>query len=243
MKKKIIAITQARTGSTRLPGKVLRTVGNKTLLETHIDRVRGSKLIDGIVLATTTKEADNAIATIGEVLGLQVYRGSETDVVDRYYQAAIQANADIIVRVTSDCPLVDSDLMDEIIKAHFHNGKDFTSNVIFRTFPDGMDVEVFDFSMLKRTWQESVSQPDREHVTHYMWKNSDLMGKDVCTAYNFVSGDGNDHSNIRLTLDYMEDFELFKRLIEELGTERTWQEYVYFLDENPDIKNLNLIKR
>lgn len=115
MKKRIIAITQARTGSVRLPGKVLMTVGNKTLLETHIARVRASKLIDGIVLATTNKEADDVIATIGEQLGLQVYRGSENDVVDRYYQAAKHANAEVIVRVTSDCPLVDADLMDEII--------------------------------------------------------------------------------------------------------------------------------
>jgi len=243
MKKRIIAITQARTGSVRLPGKVLMTVGNKTLLETHIARVRASKLIDGIVLATTNKEADDAIATIGEQLGLQVYRGSENDVLDRYYQAAKHANAEVIVRVTSDCPLVDADLMDEIIQAHLNHAKDFTSNVIFRTFPDGMDVEVFDFLMLKKTWEESVSQLDREHVTYYMWKNSDLMGKDVCTAYNVVSGDGKDHSNIRLTLDYIEDFNLFKILIEELGAERTWQEYVYYLSRNFELKNSNLINR
>lgn len=243
MKKRIIAITQARAGSTRLPGKVLRTIGGKTLLQIHIERVLSSKLIDGIVLATTNKEADDSIAEIGNALKLQVYRGSETDVVDRYYQAALQAKADVVVRITSDCPLLDAGLIDEIILAHLDNAKDFTSNVVFRTFPDGMDVEVFDFSMLERTWKESVSQPDREHVTYYMWKNSDLLGKDVCTAYNIVANDGEDYSEIRLTLDYIEDFNLFKRIIEEMGTDKSWQEYVRFLETNPDIKNLNSIKR
>lgn len=241
MKKKIVAITQARMGSTRLPGKVLKKVGDQTFLEIHINRVREAKLLDEIVLATTNLTHDDPIADMGTKMGLAVYRGSESDVLDRYYQAAISAGADIIVRVTSDCPLVDPGLMDLMIEVHLKYKKDFTSNVVFRTFPDGMDVEIFDFDILERTWKNATDKSDREHVTHYMWKNSSLLGYELFTSHNVVEPNGLDHSAIRLTLDYPADNELFKVLIDKLGTEKTWEEYVAFLLSNPDILKINII--
>ena len=228
-------------GSTRLPGKVLKTIADLTMLEIHLNRVLKAERVDQVVLATTDLTHDDGIAKIGEKMGLMVYRGSESDVLDRYYQAAKTAGADTIVRVTSDCPLIDPALIDFMINAHIDNKKDFTSNVVFRTYPDGMDVEIFDFTVLKRAWEESTTKADREHVTHYMWKNSDLLNCELFTAHNMTASDGSDYSDIRLTLDYPADYELFKILIEKLGIERSCEEYVAFLLANPDILRINSI--
>jgi len=239
MKKKIVAITQARMGSTRLPGKVLKIIDGLTMLEIHLNRVLKAGQVDQVVLATTDLAQDDGIAEIGKKMGLMVYRGSESDVLDRYYQAAIAAEADTIVRVTSDCPLVDPTLIDSMIKAHIENKKDFTSNVVFRTYPDGMDVEIFDFSVLKRAWKEATDKSDREHVTHYIWKNSDLLNCELFTSYNITASNGLNHSAIRLTLDYPADYDLFKILIDKLGIERSSEEYVGYLVANPDILKIN----
>lgn len=238
-KKKIIAITQARTGSTRLPRKVLLTINGQTLLQIHLDRVSKSKTIDEVIVATTDNDTDEPIMKVAQQLGYKCYRGSENDVLDRYYQAAKEANAEVVVRVTSDCPLVDPDLIDTIVNAHLIYGKDFTSNIVRRSFPNGMDVEVFSFQALYRAWKEASDITDKEHVTYYIWKNSDLMGKDIFTAYNVMTDNGNDYSAIRLTLDYQEDFELFEKTITEFGLSKTWLDYVNFLEANPNIKAIN----
>lgn len=230
-------------GSSRLPGKVLKKIANLTLLEIHLNRVLKADQVDQIVLATTDLAHDDGIAEIGEKMGLLVYRGSESDVLDRYYKAAIVAGADTIVRVTSDCPLIDPALIDSMIKAHTEHKKDFTSNVVFRTYPDGMDVEIFDFPVLKRTWDEATTKSDREHVTHYMWKNSDLLNCELFTAYNMIWSGGLDYSAIRLTLDYPVDYDMFKTLIEKFGIERSCEEYVNFLLANPDIQSINSLNQ
>ena len=238
-KKRIIAITQARTGSTRLPRKVLLTINGQTLLQIHLDRVSKSKTIDEVIVATTDKDTDEPIMKVAQQLGYKCYRGSENDVLDRYYQAAKEANAEVVVRVTSDCPLVDPDLIDTIVNAHLVYGTDFTSNIVKRSFPDGMDVEVFSFEALEKAWKEASDIADREHVTYYLWKNSDLMGKDIFTAYNVMTDNGNDYSAIRLTLDYQEDFEVFEKTITQFGLSKTWLDYVNFLEANPYIKAIN----
>lgn len=242
MNKKIVIITQARTGSTRLPGKVLKKISEKTLLEIHLSRILKSKLANTVVLATTSLEQDDPIVDIGEKVGVQIYRGSESDVLDRYYNAATEFGASIIVRVTSDCPLIDHVVIDEMIQAHITNKKNFTSNVVFRTFPDGLDVEIFDYDILKRAWEESSSKEDREHVTHYIWKNSDLLGYNFFTAYNLSQKNNINNSDIRLTLDFPNDFELFKIIIEELGYEKSYIDYVNFLMKNPEILKINSLK-
>lgn len=221
---KIVLITQARMGSTRLPGKVLKKVGNKTMLEVHLLRALRSKKVDEFILATTDQASDTSIADFGRSFGIKVYRGSEMDVLDRYYQAAKLANADIIVRITSDCPLIDPELIDELVQAHLDHKKDFTSNIITRTYPDGQDVEVFNFAALERAWKESAAQSDREHVTYYIWKNSDLEGGDFFSAFNIEHN--KDLSAIRMTLDYPHDFTQLSHLITTAGIDKNWEEYV-----------------
>jgi len=122
---KIVLITQARMGSTRLPGKVLKKAGDRSMLEIHLQRVMRSRKIHECILATTVEENDTVIADFGKSFGIKVFRGSEKDVLDRYYQAARFAEADIVVRVTSDCPLIDPELIDEVVQAHLDHKKDF----------------------------------------------------------------------------------------------------------------------
>ncbi len=237
--KKIIAITQARTGSTRLPNKVLMEVGGKSFLEIHLQRLSKSILIDEIVVATTNKDSDNVIALLCSKLGYSVYRGSEQDVLDRYYRAALFAKADIIVRITSDCPLVDANLIDFIIEEHFSNKNDFTSNIVNRTYPDGFDVEVFNFDVLKRAWEEANMPSDREHVTYYIWKNSNLLNGNKFTSLNINATNNQNFSHIRLTLDYPEDKVLLEKLIEIDGIEKSWYDYVDTLLKNPSLLEIN----
>ena len=237
--KKIVAITQARIGSIRLPGKVLKKIGDETLLDIHLNRVLGAKCIDELVLATTYHEKDDSIAKIGKQRGISTYRGSEEDVLDRYYQAAKSTGADIIIRITSDCPLIDPLVIDKILMEHLKHKKDFTSNIIARSYPDGMDVEIFNMNVLERAWKESTTKSDREHVTHYIWKNSDLQKKNLFTAHNVAAENNINHSDIRMTLDYLQDYEMFKKLIDILGTNRTWLEYAKFLKGNSVIRAIN----
>ncbi len=239
MKKKVVIITQARTGSTRLPAKVLKKIGQLTMLEIHLQRALLTKNADEVVLATTDDSKDDAIAEIGKKSGLCVYRGSETDVLDRYYQAAKMSNADVVVRITSDCPLNDAQLIDRLIQEHLTQEKDFTSNIVDRYFPDGLDIEIFNFEALEKAWKEAKEQKDREHVTYYIWQNSDLVGKSIFTAHNVITEDKTNYSDFRLTLDYPEDFQLFEKLITKLGTNRPWLDYVTFLQQHPEVRALN----
>jgi spore coat polysaccharide biosynthesis protein SpsF len=166
MGQKIICIIQARFNSTRLPGKVLLDLGGKTVLERVVERVSGSHLIDKIVVATTIREDDSRIAQLCSMKGICVYRGSEDDVLDRYYQAATTGRASHVVRITADCPLIDPEIIDRVIKTHLDNKADYTSNVLKETFPDGQDVEIFTFQALDRAWKEARLPSQREHVTH-----------------------------------------------------------------------------
>lgn len=232
-KNKVVLISQARMGSTRLPGKVQLKIGKKTILEIHLNRIRQARLIDEFVLATTSEIRDDILAQFGKQQGYTVYRGSENDVLDRYYQAAVSTNADIIVRVTSDCPLIDPELIDFAIQEHIHNKKDFTSNIIKRSYPDGMDIEIFSFSAIKDAWQNANKKDDREHVTYYIWKNSDLCGGNLFKAHNFEYE--KDYSNLRMTLDYENDFHLIKALVNRLGDKLKWKEYADFIIKNNEI--------
>jgi len=230
----ITIITQARTGSTRLPSKILKNIGEDNLLQIHLRRVKKSKLATKFIVATTINASDDIVQEIAIKEGFEVYRGSEHDVLDRYYQAAKKYKSDIIVRVTSDCPLVDSILIDQIIEAHILNKKDFTSNITKRTYPDGLDVEIFNFKVLEIAWLNATDKSDREHVTYYIWKNNNLFSK-----YEFVNEIN--YSNIRLTLDYIEDYQLFHTLILKLGYDKEWTEYVEYLYQNKHVLELNKI--
>lgn len=230
MEIKTILITQARSGSTRLPGKVLMDIGGKTLLQTHLDRLNKCKNVSEIIVATTIKDADDELCRKVLEWGYEVSRGSESDVLDRFYQAVKGKNADWIVRLTSDCPLIDPGLVDNIIDFVQKNGKDYGTNTLIENFPDGQDVEVFKFSALEEAWNNAQLLSEREHVTPYIRDNSDFKGGSLFTSINYPCE--SDFSKIRMTVDEIRDFELMEAVIKKLGTDKTWLEYTTFIIEN-----------
>ncbi len=239
---RVIAITQARTGSTRFPGKVLEKVNGVSLLELHLQRIRKSRKVNELILATTNKPEDDILGEIGRRVKVEVFRGSENDVLDRFYQAAVNKGADYIVRLTSDCPLIDGELIDKIVEYTINAELDYCSNTLDPTYPDGQDVEVIRFSALERAWKEAKLDSEREHVTPYVWKNSTYKGKTLFSSANFDEGRSFGHQ--RMTVDEVKDLELIKSLIADLGTEKTWLEYAEYLEGNSSIKKINeTIKR
>lgn len=206
---KIVAIIQARMTSTRLPGKVLMQVMNKPLLAYQLERVKSSKFIDEIVVATTLNDTDIPIVELCEQLSISCYRGSELDVLSRYYEAAIEYKADIIVRLTSDCPLIDPEIIDQVINYYLNNNYDYVSNTQVRSFPRGMDTEVFSLENLELAFSNGNKDYEREHVTPYFYLNKELfsIGQVIHEA---------DNSNFRLTVDTREDLELITILLKKL---------------------------
>ena len=154
----VVAIIQARLGSTRLPGKVLKKIQNKVVLDYVIDRLKTCKKIDEIVLAITTNKKDDVLEKYAKDKKINYIRGSEEDVLSRYYEAAKKYNADIIVRITSDCPLIDPKIVDEIITKHLENNADYTANIIERTYPRGLDTEVFNFNTLETSFKLGIEK-------------------------------------------------------------------------------------
>lgn len=234
---KVAAIIQARMGSTRLPGKILKTVNGKTLLEYQIERVRRAKLIDEIIIATTTKESDDSIVQLCQQLSIPYYRGSEDDVLSRYYEAAINNNVQVIVRLTSDCPIIDPEIIDQTIRAYIEsdNTVDYVSNTLERTFPRGLDTEVFPFNVLKEAFELSNEIIYREHVTSFIYSNPDKFKlKNVPSS--------RDYSEHRWTVDTEEDFILIKNILEALypvNKEFKLEDIIKLLNENPEWKEIN----
>ncbi|MBE6064837.1 glycosyltransferase family protein [Clostridium cochlearium] len=235
---KIVCIVQARVGSTRLPGKVLKKICGKTVLEHDIDRLRRIKNIDEIIIATTTLERDNDIVKECERLGVKCFRGSEEDVLSRYYYAAKENNADVVVRVTSDCPLIDPEVSEKIIQYYLDNKDkyDYVSNTIERTYPRGLDTEVFRLKALEKAFNESKIQRDREHVTPYIWDNSDIF------KLYYYKNDV-DYSELRWTLDTEEDFRLINRiyglLYPYMNSEFKFNDILNLYNDYPELKNIN----
>jgi spore coat polysaccharide biosynthesis protein SpsF len=233
----ILAITQARTGSTRLPNKVLKTINGETLLNIHIKRILKSRLIDQLVIATTIADEDAAIVTIAKQNNLPFYQGSVANVLDRFYQCAKAFNPTWVVRLTSDCPLIDPALIDTLIAYAINNDIDYCSNSLNPTFPDGIDIEVFRFSALEKAWNEAKLDSEKEHVTPYIYKNSTFNNQHVFQALNFSNPIS--YAHVRLTVDEPEDFEVVKIIIENLGTDKDWKTYADFYLANNKIQLLN----
>ncbi len=201
--KKTICIIQARTGSTRLPEKVLKKIHNKAILSHVIERVRKASKIDNIVIATTEKEQDKKIVELCLQENVLFFRGSEEDVLARYYYAAIQHNAEIVIRVTSDCPLIDPKLIDTVIDFYNSNDFDYVCIPIDDGMLRGLDCEVFSFTSLEKSFFEARERPSREHVTHYMYTNPD---KFVCGCLPLVEDFF--FPGKRVCVDTIEDFQL-----------------------------------
>ena len=234
---KILAITQARYGSSRLPGKILKTIGEKALLEIHLVRILQAKNITMLKIATTTEDGAEKIIEIGNRSRIKSYQGSVDDVLERFYKTALPENPDYVVRLTSDCPLIDPDIIDQVIDDCIKNDVDYCSNTITPTFPDGLDVEVFRFSALEKAYNEAHLKSDREHVTPYIWRNSNLKGGDIFTSFNVEYP--TDYSDLRMTVDTDKDFRLIEHLIKELGADKTWLGYVEFLNQHNEVRMIN----
>jgi len=206
---KIVAIIQARMTSTRLPGKVLMDIEGKPMLWHLIERLKRSKRLNGIILAIPDTKENDTLEKYAQNNNIRYFRGSEEDVLSRYYEAAKKFGVDIIVRITSDCPLIDPQIVDNIIEKHLRTGADYTSNAIKRTFPRGLDAEVFNFIVLETAHKEAKDQSDKEHVTLYIRNNSQI--------FNLADVMGDiDYSGMRWTVDEASDLdfvrEIYKRL-------------------------------
>jgi len=238
---KIVIVTQARIGSSRFPEKVLKKLGNTTLLDQHIYRLKKSKLASDILIATTFEDNSEKIIMIAKNNKVKYFQGSTTDVLDRFYQAVLPLNADFVVRVTSDCPLIDASLIDEVIKLVIDNDLDYGANILSEEFPDGQDVEVFKFSALKRAWNEATAISDREHVTPFIRKNSNFNGGTYFKAINLNAPANFNH--IRMTVDEPGDLETVEVLIKNLGIDAKWNDYANFIIQNNDLfKNQKIIR-
>jgi spore coat polysaccharide biosynthesis protein SpsF (cytidylyltransferase family) len=233
----ILALTQARLSSSRLPQKVLKTLGRNTVLGLHLKRLKESKLIDHLMLATTHEEGNEKLIKIASENNVESFQGSLNDVLDRFYQAAKIQKPDVIVRLTSDCPLVDAILVDQLIEAFSQSGVDYASNCFDPTFPDGFDAEVFTFKALERAWKDASLNSDREHVTPYIWRNSNLVGGTIFKGLSFKNNE--DLSRFRLTLDNSEDYLLLSQLVDKFGDDKDWKTYTEILISNPNLFTIN----
>ena len=233
----ILAIIQARMGSTRLPGKVLLPIiDGKGSLELMLERVSRSKTIDKIVVATTTNARDNPIEELCKRLSYACHRGSEDDVLDRYYEAAkAHGPADAIVRLTADCPLHDPEVIDAVVKEFQSKRPDYTSNVSPRTYPDGLDTEVFDWQALHDSWEVGKDQYFREHVTTFIRKHPDRFRIANVKALE-------DFSTHRWTLDRHEDLLFVKAVFQRFYKNNPafgMQEVLAFEEARPEIRRVN----
>ena len=206
-----LAIIQARLGSTRLPGKVLKKILGKTVLEHIVERLHYAEKIDQIIIATSILRENDPIEELARKKEIPCFRGSEDDVLNRFYQAALQYKGDIVVRVTGDCPLVDPFVVDKIIDYHLSHGGDYTSNTIKRTFPRGIVAEVFTFDVLKRLCQMELDPAYREHVTQYILHNPENF-----KINSFTQEEIPFDTNWRWVLDTQADYEFIQNIFSQL---------------------------
>lgn len=229
-----VAIIQARMGSTRLPGKVLLDLGGETVLARVVKRLSRASLVNEVMVATTDSAADDTIGRECERLDVRCFRGSENDVLDRYHQAARACAAEAIVRITSDCPLIDPELVDDTIRVFLEEHADYGSNVFPRTYPRGLDTEVFTAAALERAWRDAIEPHQREHVTPYFHEHPELFrlvsthGQTDCSAY-------------RWTLDTVEDLQLLRAIYSRLGNRDNfrWREALAVVEREPELAELN----
>lgn len=231
----IVAIIQARMGSTRLPGKVLVDLAGEPVLSRVVTRSQRAARIDETVVATTTEPADEPIVELCATGNWPWFRGSEDDVLDRYYQGAKERGADVVVRITSDCPLIDPSVVDDVVNELFEKAPvDYTSNTLApRTFPRGLDVEAMTFNTLERAWHEDTDLRSREHVTPYIYRHPGTFR--LTGVFSAV-----DYSWMRWTVDTSRDLAFVRRIYDHFGHDRfSWQDVLAVLESHPEWLELN----
>ena len=232
-------IIQARMTSTRLPGKVLKPLNLKTgetILESTVTRAKLTKGIDKVIVACTEESSDDAIETLGDKIGVPVFRGSENNVLDRYYQATVKYEFDPIIRITSDCPFIDPSVIFELIEFFKSGDYDYASNAINRTWPHGLDCEIFKFSALEKAVINSKTKEDLEHVTYHMYNNPESFSIGGITLPK-----GEDHSKVRITVDTKEDY-LLACALRDLLPERddySWRDIISVFENRPWLELIN----
>ena len=233
---KVVAIIQARIGSTRLPGKVLLDLAGKPMLARCVNRTRRAQTLDEVVVATTEQPTDEAIVRLCAERGCPCFRGSEDDVLDRYYRAAVEHQADVVVRITSDCPLIEPDIIDRVVQQFLdlQPEVDYACNTLpRRTFPRGLDTEVMRFDVLEQAWREDNNPAWREHVTPYIQRNPDLFR--IHGVVNEV-----DYSHIRWTVDTSEDLAFVRCIYNHFGHDRfSWREVLAVLGQHLEWLEIN----
>ena len=238
MSEKVVGIIQARMGSTRLPGKVLKKIKGKPMLQYTIESLRNCELLDQIIVATSNLRKDDAIEEFSEEVGVDLFRGSEKNVLSRYYHAAKENNADVVVRITGDCPLIDYQITDQVIQLYLDNKKevDFASNNLERTFPRGVDVSVFSFFALEMAYKNSTLKAEKEHVTPYITETH----IDEFKLINYEAQEEYRHPDIRITVDEKDDFKLVKKIVNKIENEPiTLDDVIELLTQNQELLKIN----
>ena len=239
-KRRVITIIQARVNSTRLPGKILLPTCGEPLLVRMVERVQMAECVETVVVATTTSDEDTAIVELCNQHHIEVYQGSKYDLLDRHYQIANRYRAEAIVKIPSDCPLIDPTVIDKVINYYFLNeGKfDYVSNLHPATYPDGNDVEIMSFSTLEKSWENAIAPMELEHTTPYIWERPDQF-----RIGNVTWETGFDFSmSHRWTIDYPEDYEFIRQVYEALYPSNKnfgIRDILRLLNEKPELSEIN----
>jgi spore coat polysaccharide biosynthesis protein SpsF len=237
---KIVVVVQARMSSSRLPGKVLFPILGESLLFRMIERLRRVKYPINIVVATSIDETDKIIEVVCQEKGIEFYRGQLHDLLDRHYQIGLLNEADAVIKIPADCPLIDPKIINKVIDFYLeHESKyDYISNLHPATYPDGNDVELMTFDALEQAWQEGRKPLELEHTTPYFWENPDKF-----RIANLSWESGLDYSmSHRFTIDYYEDYQFIKRVFEELypnNPEFSMEDILSLIDSKPNIYDIN----
>ncbi len=230
-----VAFIAARTGSERMPGKVLKELAGIPSIVHIFNILRETNSIDDFAVLTTSLGEDDAIEDICQKNSVKVFRGSVHDVLDRLRIAAEILKPERVIRVTGDDPLMDPEIIDRVIDEHYTGDFDYSSNMVTRTYPRGMDTEVIEYSALEKCWRNTSDKDDREHVTLYIRRHPGLF------KIHSVEKDGDSYSDLRLCLDTEEDYRLISKIYERLYKDRPikLEDVIELIENNPDLKKLN----
>lgn len=238
---KLLVVVQARTGSSRLPNKIFLPLANKPLLQRQLERIQAAQTPFELLVATTTDPSDDPVRILCRSLGIKCFSGHPTDLLDRHYQAAKQEKADAVVKIPSDCPLIDPAVIDRVLQAFLAHSEnvDFVSNLHPPTYPDGNDVEVMHFSVLETAWREAKKEYEREHTTPFIWDQPERF-----RLLNVVWETGLDYSKShRFTIDYKEDYDFIKAVYDALWTPEkpifSLGEILNLLQAKPELLRIN----
>lgn len=231
---KITAIIQARMGSTRLPGKVLKDLQGETALARVLARLRRAATIGEVIVATSNTPGDDVIVAECKRLKTNAFRGEENDVLDRYYQAAQFSKAEVVVRITADCPLIDPELVDETVTRFLQERPDYASNALVRTYPRGLDTEVFSMQALEIAWREAAQPYQRAHVTPYIYQNPERFKVLAVKAEQ-------NYGDLRWTLDTEPDLAFLRAVYSRFGGRDTfgWRDVLRLLEREPSLSEIN----